>query len=74
VPHRMILRHGFAPKGQSKVRSDLLGLAEVLGGIVVFEVVELSQAEKEVSLRSSRAGILECNFTEALLSQSGRSA
>ena len=64
VPHRMILRHGFTPKGQGEIRSNLLGLAEVLGSIVVFEVVELRQAAEEVGLRGGGAGVGEGNFAD----------
>jgi len=71
VPHRMILRHGFTPKGQGEVRSDLLGLAEVLGSIFVFEVVELRQAAEKVCLRSWRTRIQEGNLTEVLLGRGG---
>ena len=72
VPYRMILRHGFTPKGHDEVRCGLLSLAEVFGGILVFEVVELSQAEKEVCLRGRRTRIRKCHFAEVLLSQSRR--
>src|SRR4051812_26643244 len=66
MPKRMILRHGFAPKRQSEIRSNLLRLAKVLGSIVVFEVVELSQAEKKVCLRRRRPGIHKGNVTVRL--------
>jgi len=66
VPKRMILRHGFAPKRQSEIRSKLLRLAKVLGRIVVFKVVELRQAEKKVCLRRRRPGIHKRNFTVRL--------
>ena len=71
MPERMILCHGLSPKGQGEVRSELLGLAKVLGRIVVFEVVELCQAVKKVWLRGCRAGIREPNFTVRLLRQRG---
>ena len=44
----------------------MLSLAEVFGGILVFEVVELSQAEKEVCLRGRRTRIRKCHFAEVL--------
>lgn len=65
----MILGHGFAPISEGEVRSDLLGLAEMLGSVVVFKIVELREAEEKVCLRRRRARILECHLTEALLGQ-----
>src|SRR2546430_1790835 len=50
VPDRMIFRHRFAPVGEGEVRSNLLGLPEVLSRVVVFEVVELSEAVEKVWL------------------------
>src|SRR5437762_7236183 len=54
VPDRMILRHRFTPVGEREVRSNLLGLAKVLGSIVVFEIMELSQAVEKVWLCGCR--------------------
>ena len=69
MPERMILRHGFSPKRQGEVRSDLLRLAKMLGRIVVFKVVELRQPMQKVRLRRARARIHKRNFTIGLLGQ-----
>src|SRR5437016_9220807 len=71
MPERMILCHSFPPKGQGKVRSDLLGLAKVLGRIIVFKVVELSQTLEKIRLRRRRPRIHKRNLTVGLLAQHG---
>jgi hypothetical protein len=49
------LSHGFTPEGKGEVGGNLLSLAEVLGCVVVFEIVQLSQAAEKIGLRGRRA-------------------
>ena len=67
VPHGMILRHGLAPVSHRKIGSGFLSGAEMLGGIVVFEVVKLSQCADKIRLNGGWTGICERNFAEILL-------
>jgi hypothetical protein len=54
--------HGFAPICHSEVGIDFLGFAEMSGGIVVFEVVELCEAVQEIGLRGGGTGVGEGDF------------
>ena len=73
-PHRMVLRHRLAPIGHGERRIDLLRLAERAGGIVVLEVVELSETVQERGLRGRRARILEGDGADARRLRAARHA
>ncbi len=64
VPDAVILGHGFAPVGDGEAGVEFLGFAEMRGGIVVFEVVELREAAEEVGLRGGGAGVGERDFAD----------
>src|SRR5262252_5708903 len=51
VPHRMTVRHGFAPVGHRELRSGFLRLAKVVGSVVILKIVKLRQAVEKVGLR-----------------------
>ena len=73
-PHRMVLRHRLAPIGHGERRIDLLRLPERAGGIVVLEVVELSETVQERGLRGRRARILEGDGADARCLRADRHA
>ena len=64
-PDRMVLRHRLAPERQGKFRIQLLRLAKRPRGVVVLEVVELSQSVEERGLRRWGAGIGKRDVADA---------
>ena len=56
VPDAVVVRHRLAPVGHGEVRIQLLGLAESLRGIGIFEQVQQQRTAQERSLRSGRTG------------------